>query len=597
MASRVLIRRDTSANWASANPVLADGEIGYDTTLDRIKVGDGASNWSTLPFTTNVSLASNADSGLMSAANHALLTASTDANTISTIVKRDANGDFSARLITSSGTPGTATHLVNKGYVDAIASGLDVRQSVLAATTENSDLSGLDVIDGVTLTSGDRVLVKNQTDQAQNGVYTAASGSWSRSLDCNENAEVTSGLFIYVSEGAANADSGWVLTTNDPIAVGSTNLQFTQFSGAGQIVAGTAMSKSGNTLNVSLTDSTSSTSANTAATPNSVKSAYDLAATKTKAIRQASAPSSPANGDIWVDSDAADVAYIYDSSTSSWAAVKADAPAVPDATSSVKGIVMLESATNSSSTTKAATPYAVKAAYDLATTTIAIAGNADTTAASALSTASSKISESVVTAKGDIIAATASGAVDNLPAGANNTMLLADSAQPMGVKWASAIFPSSSTISGNLSVGGDSSFTGAATFTGAAIFNGAAQLQEVVEDIVDITLVADVATLNWTSGNIYYIATAPTGAMTFNVTNLPTTSSKMFGIVVLVVQGSTGRIPSVFQIGGAAQTIKWPGGTAPTPTSSAGKIDIFSFNMQRTSGGQWIIYGSSALNF
>jgi len=170
-------------------------------------------------------------------------------------------------------------------------------------------------------------------------------------------------------------------------------------------------------------------------------------------------------------------------------------------------------------------------------------------------------------------------------------MLLADSAQPMGVKWASAIYPSSSTISGNLSVGGDSSFTGAATFTGAV------QLQEVAEDVADVTLVSNVATLDWTVGNIYYIATAPTDAMTFNVTNLPTTGSKMYGIVAIVTQGATGRIPSVFQIGGAAQTIKWPGGTAPTPTSSAGKIDIFSFNMQRTSGGQWIVYGSSALNF
>lgn len=595
MASRVLIRRDTSANWASANPVLADGEIGYDTTLDRIKVGDGASNWSTLPFTTNVSLANNSDSGLMSAANHALLTASTDANTISTIVKRDANGDFSARLITSSGTPGTATHLVNKGYVDALVNGLDVKASVRVATTENSDLSGLDTIDGVTVVAGDRILAKSQTDGTQNGIYVAAAGSWSRATDCDVSAEVTSGFFTFASEGTANADSGWVLTTNDPITVGSTSLTFTQFSGAGQITAGIALTKSGNTLDVDLVDSTSSTSTSAAATPASVKVAYDLAATKAKVTRQATAPSSPANGDIWIGSDNGDVGYVYDSSSSTWITFKGDLPA--DATTSVKGIVMLESVTNSSSTTKAATPYAVKAAYDLATTTIAIAGNADTTAASALSTASSKISESVVTAKGDIIAATASGAVDNLPAGANNTMLLADSAQPMGVKWASAIFPSSSTISGNLSVGGDSSFTGAATFTGAAIFNGAAQLQEVVENIVDITLVADVATLDWTSGNIYYIATAPTGAMTFNVTNLPTTSSKMFGIVVLVVQGSTGRIPSVFQIGGSAQTIKWPGGTAPTPTSSAGKIDIFSFNMQRTSGGQWIIYGSSALNF
>ena len=85
--------------------------------------------------------------------------------------------------------------------------------------------------------------------------------------------------------------------------------------------------------------------------------------------------------------------------------------------------------------------------------------------------------------------------------------------------------------------------------------------------------------------------------MTFNVTNVPTDASKIMTINVLTTQGSTGYVPGTFQIGGAAQTIRWAGGTAPTPTSSAGKIDIFSFTMQRTSGGAWIVYGSSSLNF
>jgi hypothetical protein len=88
--------------------------------------------------------------------------------------------------------------------------------------------------------------------------------------------------------------------------------------------------------------------------------------------------------------------------------------------------------------------------------------------------------------------------------------------------------------------------------------------------------------------------------MTFNVTNVPTTASRNMTINVFVTQGATGRIPSTFQIGGvtvSAPDFKWAGGNAPTPTSSAGKIDIFSFTMQRTSGGAWLVYGAASLNF
>jgi hypothetical protein len=135
-----------------------------------------------------------------------------------------------------------------------------------------------------------------------------------------------------------------------------------------------------------------------------------------------------------------------------------------------------------------------------------------------------------------------------------------------------------------------------AALSGAA-FTGNVQLQEISETTVDITLASNVATLDWTAGNVFYIATAPTDAMTFNVTNVPTTASRIMTINVFVTQAATGRIPSTFQIGGSNQTIKWVGGSAPTPTSSAGKIDIFSFTMQRTSGGAWLVYGASSLNF
>jgi hypothetical protein len=120
-------------------------------------------------------------------------------------------------------------------------------------------------------------------------------------------------------------------------------------------------------------------------------------------------------------------------------------------------------------------------------------------------------------------------------------------------------------------------------------------VQEITEIVVPVTLATNVGTMVWTDGNIFYIATAPTGAMTFNVTGVPETDNRIMTVNVFVTQGATGRIPSTFQIDGASQTIRWTGGSAPTPTSSAGKIDIFSFTMQRSSGA-WIVYGSAALN-
>ena len=150
---------------------------------------------------------------------------------------------------------------------------------------------------------------------------------------------------------------------------------------------------------------------------------------------------------------------------------------------------------------------------------------------------------------------------------------------------------------GNTSIAGTLGVTGVATFTGGATVTGTLEAQEIREVVSDITLASNVATLDWTAGNVYYIAAAPSANMTFNVTNLPTTAGYMYSINAAVVQGATGYYPATFQIGGVGQTIKWAGGLTPTPTSSAGKIDFFNFTMQRTSGGAWIVYGSASLNF
>jgi hypothetical protein len=161
---------------------------------------------------------------------------------------------FNNQRITGLAEPVNAQDAATKFYVDAARSGLDVKASVRAATTGAITLSGTQTVDGVALVAGDRVLVKDETgDPEDNGIYVVAAGAWQRADDANENAEVTSGLFVFVEEGTENADSGWVLSTPNPITVGSTSLTFNKFSGAGQIEAGAGLTKGGtqgNTLNV-----------------------------------------------------------------------------------------------------------------------------------------------------------------------------------------------------------------------------------------------------------------------------------------------------------------------------------------------------------
>jgi hypothetical protein len=135
------------------------------------------------------------------------------------------------------------------------------------------------------------------------------------------------------------------------------------------------------------------------------------------------------------------------------------------------------------------------------------------------------------------------------------------------------------------------------TTTGGMTVSGTTDIQEMREQIVDVTLASNVGTLDWTAGNIYYIGTAPTANMTLNATNVPTTSAKTMTINVIVTQGATGYIPSTFQIAGTSQTIRWAAGLTPTGTSSAGKLDIFTFTLLRTSAGAWIVLGSANLNF
>lgn len=174
--------------------------------------------------------------------------------------------------------------LVNKAYVDSVTSGLSVKSPVKVATTGNLNatynngagtLTGNSnfalSVDGVTVSVNDRILVKDQSTAAQNGFYkVTATGSGSaafvltRTPDADAASELVAGAFAFVEEGTANADNGYVLSTDGAVTLGTTAINFEQFSGAGQISAGDGLTKTGNALSLNVDDSSIEINADTA---------------------------------------------------------------------------------------------------------------------------------------------------------------------------------------------------------------------------------------------------------------------------------------------------------------------------------------------
>jgi len=248
---------------APSSPV--EGQIYYDSTLHQLCFYDG-STWIQLdtPSTDADQLDGQDGTYYLDRSNHTgtqLASTISDFDTqvrtsrLDQMAAPNADVSMNSHKLTNVTDPSSAQDAATKSYVDAIRSGLDVKQSVRVATTGAGTLASSfengDSIDGVTLATGDRILIKNQASGAENGIYTVnASGAPTRATDADSDAEVTPGMFVFVEEGTTNADSGWVLTTNATITLGSTALTFAQFSGAGQITAGTGLSKSGNTLSL-----------------------------------------------------------------------------------------------------------------------------------------------------------------------------------------------------------------------------------------------------------------------------------------------------------------------------------------------------------
>jgi len=158
----------------------------------------------------------------------------------------------------------------------------------------------------------------------------------------------------------------------------------------------------------------------------------------------------------------------------------------------------------------------------------------------------------------------------------------------------------SATVNGlltlNGTVAGAPTFTGNPTFTGTPEFTGGVRIQELVEDVVDVSQSANALTLDYSLGNVFWVSNSFTGNFTANVTNAPTDNGRAFTVNTFVTQTASGVIPSTLNINGTGTTIRWAAGVTPVPTSTSGKVDVFSFTVVRRSSS-YVALGSANLNF
>ncbi|MFM7028857.1 MAG: hypothetical protein ACKOXK_09330 [Chakrabartia sp.] len=172
------------------------------------------------------------------------------ANRLDQLAAPTAAVALNSQKITGLADPTAAQDAATKNYVDLTVQGLDPKASVKAATTANiASLSGAMTIDGVALVAGDRVLVKDQTTPSANGVYVVAASAWARSDDLSTWAEHVA-AYLFVEQGTVNADVGFLCNVDAGGTLGTTAITFVQFNGAGQIVAGAGLTKTGNTIDV-----------------------------------------------------------------------------------------------------------------------------------------------------------------------------------------------------------------------------------------------------------------------------------------------------------------------------------------------------------
>ena len=230
---------------AGNDPRLSDQRTPLDNSVTSAKIVDGTITDTDVASANKDGAA--ATPGLRTLGNQSYQ-AMPGNQTLDAIRPPGSPVDMAGYRITSVGNPTGANDAANKLYVDNNVQGLDAKASVKAATTGSITLSGTQTVDGIALGVNDRCLVKNQSSAPQNGLYSVQSGAWTRTTDADSWAELVS-AFVFVEQGTQQ-DNGYTCTVDQGGTLDTTAVTWVQFSGAGQVISGAGLTKTGNTLDI-----------------------------------------------------------------------------------------------------------------------------------------------------------------------------------------------------------------------------------------------------------------------------------------------------------------------------------------------------------
>jgi len=269
MANTIRIKKRSSSGDDGAPTSLAPSELAYNESDNKLYYGFG-DNGNTPPSASSViviggsggffnktdtrtanSILAGPTTGSAAAPTFRALVAA-DLLKLNEFTAPDGSVSLNSQKITNLAAPTADGDAASKSYVDGVAQGLDVKDSVKVATTTDITLSGTQTIDGVSVVANDRVLVKNQDTATENGLYLCKASSWTRTDDLATGADAA-GMFTFVEQGSTNGDIGFVCTSDKGSAVvGTNNLAFSTFSSSGNVTAGDGLDKSGNELSLDL---------------------------------------------------------------------------------------------------------------------------------------------------------------------------------------------------------------------------------------------------------------------------------------------------------------------------------------------------------